>query len=101
MKVEIDGEALRDEIFAVYGVELSAELFRGAAGDAARVALADRLAGAILNAGPRPAVPPLDRDRATITGWTPVPTTPVWPSRPGDPALATARLLAWARAGGA
>jgi len=30
-----------------------------------------------------------------------VPTTPVWPSRSGDPALATARLLAWARAGGA
>jgi len=104
MTVEFDAEALRDEIAAAYGVELSAALFRGAAGEAACVVLADRLAGAILHAGPRPPVPPSDRDRATISGWTPLPIAsvrPVRPAPPADPALATARLLTWARAGGA
>jgi len=102
MTVELDADALRDEIATAYGVELSAALCRGASGDAACVVLADRLAGAILGAGPRPPVPPPDRDRATIAGWTPLPSVrPVRPAPPGDPALATARLLAWARAGGA
>ncbi len=96
--MKVDGEALREEIAAVYGVELSADLCRGEASDAAHVVLADRLASAISCAGPRPPVPAPDRDRATISGWTPLPSAPV---RPGDPALATARLLAWARAGGA
>ena len=98
MTAELDAAALREEIAAVYGVGLAFELFHLAVNDAARVVLADRLAGAISRAGPNlPVSSPL-RDRAALAGWTPLPTAP---SRPGEPAQATARLLAWARAGGA
>lgn len=96
-RLEIDGAALREEIAAAYGIELPADLFRGEASDAGRVLLADRLASAISGVGARAAPASPDRPGTTPSDWTPLPTAP---PRPGDPALATARLLAWARDGG-
>jgi hypothetical protein len=96
MTAEIDSDALRAEIIAAYGVELPGELLRGGTSDAARVVLADRLASAIDAAAPSASSPREPRD--VLASWTPLPAAS---ETPDDPAAATERLLAWARAGGA
>lgn len=91
---------LLDEITAAYGVVLDGEPVRGdASSDVARVMLADRLASAIHHARPHPAKPRANPDAVVPADWTALPE--LAQGTASDPIADTARLLAWARAGGA
>jgi hypothetical protein len=98
MVLDFHSGALCLEIMAVYGVALEVELSRDATSNAAMVAFADRVASAIHAAGG--AVQVERTDGATIAGWTPLPIAPD-NAAPASVDELTARLIAWARAGGA